>query len=53
MRNCWARELGQAEIAAGEDESNEGIREPKSWKICMGVWWDFLRELASKRKEVS
>ena len=35
-RNCWARELGQLEMALAEDESRVGMRERKEWKMLVG-----------------
>ena len=37
VKNCWARELGHAEMVVGLEESSDGIKEPKSWKIWSGV----------------
>ena len=53
LRNCWARELGQAEMAVGEEESSEGMKVLKSWKMLEGAWKVFLREEGSKRDMVS
>ena len=33
VRNCWARELGQAAIAFAEEESRVGLRERKDYSI--------------------